>query len=214
MNFGEMKAAVLAFVKRTQTSFNIGGQDILSLAVNQARLYSERLYDFEHSRVAAKVDVPPDGVDITAATLTNGSPVSLKTIKAALVSDEENRLVPIRTISRADHHVVSLLSGGPSQLSLAQFGTTLYLTPRPANTVTVFLDAIRWLKPYVEDTDTDFLLTYCHDYMLFRTIEMLNFFLKEDARIPISRGLLDAAWKSVRVWDSNILSGTTSTFLD
>lgn len=217
MNFGELKKTVLAFIRRTSASVTVDGQDILSQAINMARQYSERLYDFEHNRVLGKVTLTNAGAPISAITDENGTSLRVKSIKAAYLKDEStSKLFPIELISRAEHFVTARVVE-VSRPTVVRFGDSLYFLPTPdqLKPVVVYLDVIRWLKDYTDDADTDFLLMYCADYMVFRTIEMLNFFLKEDARIPISQAMLDRAWKSVRVWDSNLVQGTiTTSFLD
>lgn len=59
-------------------------------------------------------------------------------------------------------------------------------------------------------TASNFLLDYCFDYLLFRCIAELNFFLKEDPRFVISEKVLDATWKNVVAWNASIIGNTAS----
>jgi len=61
---------------------------------------------------------------------------------------------------------------------------------------------------YVPPTQTNFLLDYAFDYMLFRTIYELNFFLKEDLRVPISKAALDEIWNNVVRWNDSIIGNS------
>lgn len=210
MNFGDFKKTVLAFVRRTTSSVVVDGQDMLSVAINAARKYSERMYDFEHCRVLGKLELNQNGASVNNIRTPDDQPLAVKSIKAAYLKDTKTgQLFPIDIISRAQQFVLSDLDG-ISRTTLVRFGELLYLLPPSSDMQTVWLDVIRWLPDYVNDSDTDFLLTHCTDYMVLRTVQMLNFFLKEDVRIPVSSTLLEAAWKSVRVWDTNLVQGTTS----
>ena len=202
--FGQMKKAVAAFVKRTPTSMTIDGFDAIGNAINSARKYSERLVDFEHCRVQAKVDIGPDGADIGQITDLSGNPLSVKTIKNAFIPAEDGTPVRLKLLTRVSH-----LEAPTWPLALVQSGTRLYLTSRPSVPETVNLDVIRWLPDYVNDNDTDFLLQHCFDYMTLRSVEMLNLFLKEDLRIPINHQLLEQAWRTVRIWDASLLNASS-----
>lgn len=57
---------------------------------------------------------------------------------------------------------------------------------------------------------TNFLLEYCFDFMLFRTIFELNFFLKEDQRVPISGELLASIWDNVMKWNATIVGNVVN----
>jgi len=242
MTYGNFKKFVLAYVKRTAAHLTVDSIDCLGVAINSARKYSERLVDFEVNRVRAKVVIDlANGTDVSAITTTAGGPISVKTIKAATVSYSEDLDIPLDLISRAAHlnRTKRTLDASlrdvkateedyievPS-LSLVRLGTLLYLspntassysaTPTTATTVTVGLDVIKWLPDYSADNDTDWFLTDCYDYMVFRTVQMINAFLKEDVRIPINVKLLDESWRSVKILDAKLLDGAVdvSTSLD
>lgn len=104
--------------------------------------------------------------------------------------------------------------------SLVQQGETIRLYPwndtdMSPTTATVALDAVRWLLPYAEKVsavqpagtvDTDFLMKYCTDWLLYRSIIELNYFLKEDQRVAISRGTMEVVWQSVLDWDNGLVA--------
>ena len=62
----------------------------------------------------------------------------------------------------------------------------------------------------IKEDQTNFLLTYCFDYMMFRTIYELNFFLKEDARVQLSDKLMETIWENVQKWNATIVGNTVS----
>lgn len=61
---------------------------------------------------------------------------------------------------------------------------------------------------YVDATQTNFLLDYCFDYMLFRTIYELNFFLKEDSRVALSDTFMQALWENMKMWNITIIGNS------
>jgi hypothetical protein len=75
------------------------------------------------------------------------------------------------------------------------------------------LDVIQWMPEYVETTiESDFFLESCHDWMFYQTLIHLNYFLKEDERIPISDAMMKQAWEAVVNWDTDFIN--TQPILD
>jgi hypothetical protein len=74
----------------------------------------------------------------------------------------------------------------------------------------VYFDAILMLPDFVTDNDSNFLLTYCFDFMMFRSIYELNFLLKEDQRFEISMSILASVWESVKDWNSKSVGNAVS----
>jgi hypothetical protein len=96
-----------------------------------------------------------------------------------------------------------------------QYDGSLYIAPTDTSTFTedtidVGLSVIKWLDPYVDDDDTDFFLEYCSDWLLMRTVYMLNFMIKEDMRVPVSAKAMEETWLSVQKWDANIIVQSTN----
>jgi hypothetical protein len=60
----------------------------------------------------------------------------------------------------------------------------------------------------VDGTQTNFLLDFAFDFMTFRTIYELNFFLKEDQRVALSDKLLTDAWNNVIRWNATIIGNS------
>lgn len=55
---------------------------------------------------------------------------------------------------------------------------------------------------------TDFLLDHGFDFLMFRSITELNFYLKDDQRVNISQAKLNEAWDSMLAWDSLMIPST------
>jgi hypothetical protein len=85
-------------------------------------------------------------------------------------------------------------------------------------TLNVYFDGIRWLEDFDEthpvQTHQQFLLDYCYDILLYRAITELNFFLKEDERVTISKDQWNLAWNNVVQWNATIFGNTTDISLD
>jgi hypothetical protein len=60
----------------------------------------------------------------------------------------------------------------------------------------------------------DFFLIECIDYMLYRTIQELNLFLKEDQRVVISANMMNDAWETVKSWNSRLAYSNEQYNLD
>jgi len=54
-------------------------------------------------------------------------------------------------------------------------------------------------------SETDFLLDNCFDWLQYRAIYELNFFLKEDERVQISDALMKDAWLACLSWNENMI---------
>ncbi len=57
--------------------------------------------------------------------------------------------------------------------------------------------------------EEDFLIENCFDWLLYRCVWELNFFVKEDERVQLSRDLINEAWNAIIEWNSNLISQST-----
>jgi hypothetical protein len=57
--------------------------------------------------------------------------------------------------------------------------------------------------------ENDFLLDNCFDWLMYRAIWELNFFLKEDERVNIDRDLINESWQAVQSWNENLINLAT-----
>jgi hypothetical protein len=55
---------------------------------------------------------------------------------------------------------------------------------------------------YTTGVDSDFFLEECRDWLMFRTIQELNFFIKEDQRVQLSQAIVQQAWEAVKSWNA------------
>jgi hypothetical protein len=88
-------------------------------------------------------------------------------------------------------------------------GQYIYASPQPADApYTLWFEAVKWLPRLTNDLDTNFLFTYGFDFLMYRSIVELNFFIKEDERFQVSAKLLEDAWGSLMQWDASLVSPT------
>lgn len=206
--FLTLKNAVAAYVGRNKTDFTyFTTEDMLLRAANNAKDFAQRQVDFEYSTVLAQISVGATGASMDSATLAGtATGVTLKCIRKSFLTSSTNEL-PLQMLSR-DAYVNKLARfGGPpsDETYIVQIGRTVYLLPAPTTATLVYVDGIQWLSDFSADGDTNFLLTFCFDYLLFRSILELNFFLKEDQRIPVSAKLLEDTWTSVKAWNASVV---------
>lgn len=83
-------------------------------------------------------------------------------------------------------------------------GTDLMLYPKPSVDIALALHYTPWLKPLVNDTDTNVILKYCWDYVLYASLLKLNVLLSESDRIEVNAAALSYALREVRTWDSSM----------
>ncbi len=117
-----------------------------------------------------------------------------------------------------------------------QHGRTIYLYPKPNGqnaqcqnvpavpNLSFVGDVVAFLPSYSEGTPqsnsvtnvdgkaetdpylTDFFLTDCYDYMLWRSIVELNVFLKDDDQVGVSQSKMTEALENIRQWNADIIN--------
>lgn len=238
MTLSTFRTLLAAYMQRDETTFTIGGINLLTQAINMARKWAERQHNFEMNRCSGRIAAVhyTDGALLSTMELwpaTNPvTSISPKNIERAYLgfSDGSGEF-PVDLMSRDQHverlkrHYEQTVSTDPrktvpasmvSFFSVVRHAEKVYITPPDTTalggtTVAVYFDVVRWMVDYdVTVTDansasTDFLMTYCPDFLMFKTIEILNFFLKEDQRIKISDEQVEKAWNSVVNWDSSVI---------
>ena len=88
-----------------------------------------------------------------------------------------------------------------------QFG----LYPTPTQDVNLLFNLHIWLPTLEKDSDTNFFLEECYDYVTMSALAKLNLSLKHDARYPITAAELKFLWDSVEAWDGTIGNYSSET---
>ncbi len=195
------------------SSFNTGTQNFADIAVNNALIYAQRRCDFEWNKGIVSIAADPFG-SIMSAKDIDGAAVKVKSIIKAFGTCEPtlDGGTSLPYLSR-----VSQITDGTSERKhhcyydgpkVVHEGQRVFMSPRPEGAHTLWFYAVKWMPRLVKDNDTNFLLEYAYDFLFYRTIVELNFFVKEDERFPITQKMLDDAWNTVVAWDSHLISPT------
>lgn len=211
-DFYNLRQVILGCISRAGSSFNTGTQNFADIAVNNAVIYAQRKCDFEWNKGVVQIACNPAG-SIMQATDMDGKAVKVKNIIKAFGSTDpglEGTSIPYlsrvsqitdSTNSRANH---CFCAG----TKVVHEGQRVYLSPRPENEYNLFFYAVKWLPRLVKDDDTNFLLEYAFDFLMYRAIVELNFFIKEEERFQVTQKMIDDSWQSVIAWDSHLVSPT------
>ena len=225
----EMKTQVLGFMLRNAEDFNVDGVDVLTKAVQRAVRAAERKINFQLSRVQVNVEVPAAGVSLDTALLTSdvSEAVLVKNIEQPYTVGDTGTLSPIayntwegyhqRVKRRADGNIslseLDTLSGSAATgipLTLLRHGNNVHLRPASftglGDPQSLVLDVVRWQKELSLDADTNFILDYCEDWVLWRSIIELNLFVKEAQRIAISNSVHKDQWSDIVTWNESLVS--------
>lgn len=209
--FGELKEIILGCISRVQSSFQSGGTNFANVAINNALLYTQRNWDFEWNKGVVSVACDPVGLT-TKALDANGAQVKLKRIIKAFGTSEPtgHRDTEIGYYSRgAQIKDDTAIGCGTLKPRVVHEGRRVWMTPKPTEEdYTLFFYAVKMLPKLEKDSDTNFLLEYGFDYLMYRSIMELNFFIREDERFPVTAGMVRDAWQSLVNWDVSLVSPT------
>lgn len=215
MTYAQFKTLVEATMIRNSTLLATGAA--MNTAANSAKMSAQLVHDFEYCRDTVTFSVHPT----TGALLSSGVSVqdgvtvrNVKRIEAAALSGGQ----PLFSIDQVGYRRMLRRSAGrtidendppptaPYTAYLVTQGNRLYLRGQGFGTssVTVTADVVYILADYSADGDTDFFLDRGTDWMLMATTQRLNFFLKDDERIPVNLALMDRAWAALMTWDGAI----------
>ncbi len=232
----DLKKAVAGFLNRDQSSFVRETYDILLSACNNARLFVERTVELEMSRVAAQLTVSlASGGALSSTTLAGtATAVAVRSVKSAgLKLTDANIYVPIKIYNRDDYlakigrrfadasrlSVNELTPAHAVPFGMFRLGNTIYVVPNdpdafPSGSTTLYMDVFKWLPEYTAGTENDFLLDYCFDYMIYRTVAELCMFTKEDQRTILSAQAVATAWDSLKAWNAALVQQSDNVSLD
>lgn len=216
-NFGILRETILGCVTRAKGSFQAGSQNFADLAINNAIIYAQRNWDFQFQRGAVTISCNPRGSMLDAKD-AGGCSVQLKRIIKAFGAVEptghNDKSLPY--LSRGSQ-VADDTSAGQNgcldtRTKVVHDGADVYLSPdftRPeGEPYTLYFYAVKWLPRLTRDHETNFLFTYGFDFLMYRSIVELNFFIKEDERFQVSTRMLQDSWNSLVAWDVSLVSPT------
>ena len=208
-----MRQTVLGCVSRIGASFNTGTANFVDVAINNAVIYAQRKCDFEWNKGVVSIACNPTG-NIMSALDDEGQSVKLKKIvKAFGLNDpglDDNKSLPYlsRTSQIADDTLRNQNHCLCTDPRVIHDGQRVYLIPRPEGAHSLYFYAIKWMPRLVKEQDTNFLLEYGFDFIMYRSIIELNFFIKEEERFQVSSTMVADAWNSLITWDASLISPT------
>jgi len=214
--------------------------DLLLTAANNAKLFAQRKMLFEWAKSPVSFIVSPvAGANCSVGRVlrTNNLVGIRHLLRASVVINNQRIPADLVTLEsatedakRQGEFIVSPVNKfnytAPGRPRVIISGSVMYVQGVDTTAdVEVICDAYHWLLPYQDQpagnpppTDwpgrTDFFLNYCVDWMLYRSIQELNLFLKEDQRQPISMSFVNEAWETVKTWNTNLTNATDDWSLD
>jgi hypothetical protein len=222
MTLLNFKKAVYAMMGRsigTDTSdgtFVVNGVDLCLLAINQARLAAQRDHDFTalEGVYGAQISKYGKSYDEFVTVPEGETAVSMRTVRGVHKYALSGSSVEL--LERYDMQHVSELDrvGGrdlaSDRIFCYSFGRKLFLWNSGPTWVAVRGIALLSDLTSADNNGTDFFLTHGYDWLLWKSCQILNGFVKEDSRINISTSLLAQAWESLVKVDQNFDADWTS----
>ena len=229
MEINEFLEVLCSYMGKSRDFFDDGQTDKALMATNNAKRFIERRRDFELSKTTVSVEVPGDNNGVLMDECTDiytGELVKVKKPYAAWKQNSQGALYPVSLVSdkglfdrinrQADLGQIMLDAKQATMVAkpmLYLTGGRLFSYPPSTETIPYQLNVYAWLKRYgLDEADpqyvqTDFLMEYCSDYLLYRAMTELNVFVKEDQRVGISQTKMTEAWDAVVAWDSTSIKG-------
>jgi len=90
-------------------------------------------------------------------------------------------------------------------------GNQIGLYPTPTVDTQLNVNFHCWLPKLVDDSETNFLLEYCTDYVFTRALQTLQMSIKVDKRYQITAAESADLWETISQWDSQIRNSPGST---
>lgn len=212
-DFYSLKQVILGCVARTSKAFVAGSTNFVDVAINNAVIYAQRRVDFEWNKGVIVVPCATVGSLLNALD-ENGEPVKVKKIikafgaKQPTIGDSTSVPYLSRVSQIADDTTGRLNHCCCSGNRVVHEGLKVFHAPEINEAHNLYFYAVKWLPRLVADEDTNFLLEQAFDFLMYRSILELNFFIKEDERFQVSKVMLEDAWQSVITWDASLVSPT------
>lgn len=225
MTWADFQSSVLAFLNRSSADIpTIGTVNLVVVAANMSKTEAQRRHAFKMSRTKAYISTSMSGADFTTAAFTtplSATVVPIRRIEQAWMYANATpyyryRLIPYMTLGdlKNDYDTSTLVDLNLN--SAAMFpstypcfdirwyvqGTMIFLQGVTVPALPISLDVMQWMPQY-DGTITDFFLTYHFDWMMLKTVQNLNQYLKESERVEVADSDLERRWKSVTALDEN-----------
>ena len=232
MDITSFKSAAAAYINRTTASLTVNGVDLILQAANNAKSWAQRMLDFELARVSVDVVVnQQNGGSLTTAVLHSDgvTPIVINRLERAYLQYAQyNGLArPIHITSQqgAWHRLSAAwdrVEYNPSQFPaglaipaevpfVVRQGNSIVLMPNNAQmygsgtNLTVSFDVVQLLPDYDFVTvTTDFLLTNCYEWMLYKTLGDVCLYIKDLELKKMFDYSAEKSWAAVVAWNDSI----------
>lgn len=231
MTVGTIKALAASYLQKAPADFVVNGVDLLLAALNNARKAAELLHDFNANRVSAQIQVDPtNGANLSTAVLKGtGTAVSLKEFITFYLADT-NGEIPLYHHSKKniavwmkernwnargrylstevrypDDQYLRTLRIGPTEVYID--GTQVYIQPTQESTTTLYIDGVKWMSDYTSDSNTDWMTTHGHQYLMWACVCEVNYWTSTftpnfDGNLSPPEKLRERALDQLVQWDS------------
>lgn len=225
MTYAQFRNAVCGFANRTEADLTKNGVDMVAIAANMAKTEAQRRKVFKMARTTAFCAASEQGVDITTSMFT--LPAGVVQVKVRLVEQpwlyaanganytRARRIEMMNTTDVKLYYPVGnagelnplVVYQDANTLKAFVRGKKLYVLGLNGSTTTnIMVDIIAWMDDY-SGINTDFFLDYHSDWLVAKTVDYLNIFLKEDQRVAIAQGKLESAFTAVCSFDDEFAGG-------
>ncbi len=213
LTFALFQEQVAAYTNRAPASYVVGSNNLLQLAINDAKRDGQLECDFHECRTDAYIVTGPNGAALSTATTGvggTGTAVRLRKVrKLWSVYNSTSRYAPIPIEDESVLERISPTEYDPTSKVRAFFRGKLLVVTGGTNTSNFLIDGFKWMPDYDGSVTSDFFLTDYSSWLLLRSIYCLNLYLKEDQRVPLSMSALMEAWERVLKNENSFLPNSS-----
>jgi hypothetical protein len=194
---------------------------MILIAANNAMRSGQKRHDFNFLAGSVQVAVDPDtGADWTSLTPDGAH---LRRIEGAFLVQTAG-MAPIRWTTRQNlaNEVIRSNDRSVSRewyptdateyvtetIALVE-GNKVYLHPKPDAATTVELTGYKWLADLAAVGNTNFMLEYGFDWVMWQTLVELNYYTKQfvarqEGNLPPPTQMAERAWLDLVQWDDTL----------
>ena len=178
--FGKLKDILLGHLTRNGVAMQTeGGVDMVGAAINSALTYIQRSRDFEWNKTDIRIHCNPKGDLLTnAVDLDTNQPIQIKRILQAYGTTKPGicggpKVDYLSKSSQVARNTYGQQCGSAPE-RVIHSATKVFACPTPDGGYDLYFEAVKWLQPLVHELDSNFLLDYGLDFLLYRTLKALN----------------------------------------
>jgi hypothetical protein len=229
MDLVDLKKRIVGFAGRSQTALTQDGLDMVLAAINDARRQAQRSYNFQMLKKTAFIQTSAAGADYMSACVTSpggATQVRMKLLHRCFVYTNDGGIykptarVPFDNVDDFAREVDAYAASGaeyPVAATVRAYveGRKFYVYPS-TTPAWYMVRGIEWLSDLTGDevSSDDLFLEYFSDWLLLASVQMLNFYVKEDQRVAISDAAVGRLWNTVTFMDGQLGAQGEWTNLD